>query len=704
MRSRTLGEGQPYPLGATPDQRGVNFAIFSANSEKVELCLFDSAGQRELTRHSLPERTGDIWHGYLPGGRPGLLYGYRVYGPYDPWNGHRFNANKLLIDPYARSLDRSFEWNDIHCGYIPGDSREDLSFDTRDNAALMPKCRVIDPTFSWSSDSGPLTPPANSVIYELHARGYTMLHPAIEKSMRGTMAALRQPEIISHLQSLGITAVEFLPLHPAATTRVLAHNRLHEYWGYNSINFFALDPRFLMNGEIDDFQKTVRAFHDAGIEVILDVVFNHTGEGDEFGPTLSFRGIDNASYYCLAEDRRRYVDFTGCRNTLNFEHPRVLQMVLDSLRYFVKEMHVDGFRFDLAVSLARKHHHFSQQAPFFDWVMQDPTLAQTKLIAEPWDLGPDGYQVGAFPPPWSEWNDKYRDGARKFWRGEPGVVGDLAFRLSGSSDIFGGRGRRPTASVNFITAHDGFTLEDLVTYERKRNLVNMEDNADGTDANYSWNCGVEGPTENREIVELRQRQKRNLMATLLLSQGIPMLLAGDEFGRTQHGNNNAYCQDNEIGWVDWTKLDKGRPFLAFVQKLIAFRAAHPVFRRNRFFHGDHIDGGGMRDIAWLSATGTEMMDEDWRKDDLHCLGVLYAIPPMEVAPADPERPVRHALLLLMNAENSAANFVLPETQPDKIWKCLLDTRSNEEPVNVRFNPGSAFPLAAHSLALLASEN
>ncbi len=546
-------------------------------------------------------------------------------------------------------------------------------------------------------------PHARSVIYELHVRGYTMRHPAADEAIRGTMAGLRHPDVIRHLRGLGVTAVELLPVHPIATTRALALNGLRDFWGYNSINFFALEPRYLANGDIGDFRETVSALHAAGIEIILDVVFNHTGEGNEFGPTLSFRGIDNAAYYCLAEDKRRYRDFTGCHNTLNLEHPRVLQMVMDSLRYWVRDMHVDGFRFDLAVSLAREGHHFSPHGRFLAAIMQDPVLAKSKLIAEPWDLGPDGYQLGGFPPGWSEWNDKWRDGVRRFWRGEGNVVGDLAFRLAGSGDVFGRSGRRPTASINFITAHDGFTLEDLVSYEVKHNLENVEENADGIDANYSWNCGAEGLSADPAMVALRDRQKRNMMATLLLSLGIPMIVAGDEFGRTQRGNNNAYCQDNEINWVDWTGLDKNRSFVKFVRNLVKLRVEHSIFRQPRFFRGDHIDGNRAKDIAWLSPDGREMTEDDWRAANRQCLGVRYAVTPEEGGKTDAVRSDRCAFLLLMNAGAEEIGFVLPDTRPNERWTCMVETASVALPPERSFDPGTLFRLAAHSLALLAGK-
>ena len=691
-----LKAGRPQPLGATFDEEGVNFALFSANAEKVELCLFDKDGSHEIARMDLPGRTDDVLHGHLPDAQPGLLYGYRVYGPYDPQNGHRFNPNKLLIDPYARALDRPFEWNDLHCGYIVGDPREDLSFDTRDNAALMPKCRVVGAIRKWD-DASPCTPLARSVIYELHIRGYTMRHPAIGQQLRGTLAGLGNREISRHLRDLGITAVELLPVHPIGTPRRLREIGLRDYWGYNSINFFALEPSYLSSGDIIEFKQMVRSFHDAGIEVILDVVFNHTGEGDELGPTLSFRGIDNASYYCLQEDKRHYLDFTGCHNTLNVSHPRVAQMILDSMRYWVEEMHVDGFRFDLAVSLARQQHHFSSDASFLRQITQDPVLAKVKLIAEPWDLGVDGYQLGSFPPSWSEWNDRFRDTVRRFWRGEGGLLGDLAYRLTGSSDVFDRSGRRPTASLNYVTAHDGFTLEDLVRYATKHNQANGEGNADGANENFSSTYGgPEGATDDPAIKALRARQKRNIMATLLLSLGAPMILGGDEIDRTQKGNNNAYCQDNKISWIDWNVTDEARAFLTFVKRLLRFRADHPAFRQSEFFHGDHIDGTNFKDVVWLSPDGREMTNADWIVTETRCFGVLYA------AALGVPNDAGFALLLL-NAADTQVRFVLPTAEPDNSWCCVIDTFHEQVPPAAVLPQSSAFLLEGRSLALFVNE-
>jgi isoamylase len=692
----SLKQGRPFPLGAFYDGAGVNFAIFSANATKIELCLFDDSGGREMVRLELPEVSDEIWHGYLPDARPGLLYGYRVHGPYAPEEGHRFNPNKLLIDPYARSLTGPVVWHELQCGYIPGDPKKDMSFDTRDSASVVPKCRVVEAPEKWD-DNLLRTPRSHSAIYELHVRGYTMRHPSVDGKLRGTFAALAHPHVIRYIADLGVTAVELLPVHAYATTRALTENGLGEYWGYNSVNFFALEPRYLSDPNINEFRRMVQAFHNANIEVILDVVFNHSGEIDEMGPTLSFRGIDNASYYRLSEDKRGYRDETGCGNTLDLAQPRVLQMVMDSLRYFAGEMHVDGFRFDLATALMRPDDEFSPAAPLFGCILQDPVLVKTKMIAEPWDLGAGGYRLSGFPPRWSEWNDRFRDHVRRFWRGDDGFVGDLAFRLSGSSDVFDRGKRRPTASVNFVTAHDGFTLADLVSYEKKHNEANKESNADGAGENFSWNCGAEGPSRDETVNALRERQRRNLMATLLLSLGIPMIVAGDEFGRTQKGNNNAYCQDNEISWVDWSGLDRDRDFYLFTRQLLKLRADHPVFRRSTFFLGDRVDDSDVKDVLWLEPSGREMSDEDWSAKDNHALGVRYAAMAEMDAQSYTRRLDPHAFLLLLNAGDKPVGFTLPDTAVDKDWQCLIDTA--EKAGESRCAPGTLFALAAHSLVL-----
>ena len=593
MASPKVWPGQPDPLGATWDGKGVNFALFSAHADKVELCLFDRSGQHEEARIVLPEYTDEVWHCYLPEARPDQLYGYRVYGPYDPAAGHRFNPNKLLLDPYARAISGQWLRSDAVYGYRAGGPREDLAIDRRDSARYMPKCRVVESAFTWDHDRHPRNSWEETIILEMHVRGFTIRHPEVPERQRGTFSALASPAVIDYLVELGVTAIELLPIHAAVTEHHLAERRLPNYWGYNTIGFFAPDPRLLPAGSVAEFKTAVKRLHEAGIEVILDVVYNHTGEGNHLGPTLSFRGIDNLSYYRLESDRRHYLDVTGCGNTLNTDHPRVLQLVMDSLRYWALEMHVDGFRFDLAPALARENGDYAQGAAFFDAIRQDPALARVKLIAEPWDVGHAGYQLGNFPPGWAEWNGQYRDSVRRFWKGDHGMVAEVASRVVGSSDIFGYRGRRPWASINFVTVHDGFTLQDLVSYERKHNEANGEDNHDGHDANFSWNCGVEGKSDDPAILDLRDRQRRNLLATLLLSLGAPMLLAGDEFGRSQQGNSNAYCQDNQISWLDWQKIPAGRRGIARFRALSDRAAPAPpgVLAAALFSRRGRLGGG-----------------------------------------------------------------------------------------------------------------
>ncbi|MGA8493351.1 MAG: glycogen debranching protein GlgX, partial [Terriglobales bacterium] len=575
--------GKPYPLGANWDGEGVNFALFSEHAKRVQLCVFDQSGRRELHRVNVTEQTDQVWHCYLPEARPGLIYGYRVNGPYEPAKGARFNPHKLLLDPYAKQIVGDLKWSDSHFGYRIGHRLEDLSFDRRDGAPGMVKSMVIDPAFTWGTDQPPRTAWHKSVIYELHVKGFTIQHPKVPAPLRGTYAGLATAPVIDHLLKLGITAIELMPVHCFVDDRQLVERGLRNYWGYNSIGFFAPESRYLSTGSISEFKTMVKTIHSAGIEVILDVVYNHTAEGNQLGPTLSFRGIDNVVYYrTMPDNPRYYVDYTGTGNTLNMRHPRVLQLIMDSLRYWVLDMHVDGFRFDLAATLARELHEVDKLGAFLDIIHQDPVLSQVKLIAEPWDLGEGGYQVGKFPVGWAEWNDRYRDALRSYWKGDGGQIGELAYRITGSSDLYARSGRRPYASINFVTAHDGFTLHDLVSYNQKHNEANGEDNRDGTDNNRSWNCGAEGPTDDPTIKALRVRQKRNFLATLLLSQGVPMLLAGDAIGHTQHGNNNAYCQDNEISWLNWS-TNGDTKLIGFVQKIIALRKKHPVFRRRNFF-------------------------------------------------------------------------------------------------------------------------
>jgi len=694
--------GKPYPRGATWDGEGVNFALFSEHAEKVELCLFDHKGQRELQRIELRERTGEIWHCYLPEARPGLLYGYRVHGPYRPGEGHRFNPHKLLVDPCARDILGKLSWSDAHYGYRVGSKNEDLSFDRRDNAPGMPKCMVIDPAFTWGDDRSPRIAWHDTVIYELHVRGFTMQHPDIPPQLRGTYAGLATAPAIEHLKRLGVTTVELMPVHTYLDDHRLVKQGLRNYWGYNSFGFFAPDARYSATGLVSEFKTMVKTLHSAGIEVILDVVYNHTAEGDHLGPTLSFRGVDNASYYRLkADNPRHYVDYTGCGNTLNMQHPRVLQLIMDSLRYWVLEMHVDGFRFDLASALARELHAVDRLGAFFDIIHQDPVLSQVRLVAEPWDLGEGGYQVGNFPVGWAEWNDKYRDTMRAYWKGDGGLIGEFAQRLTGSSDLYGPSGRNPNASINFITAHDGFTLHDLVSYDRKHNEANLEHNRDGNNNNLSWNCGVEGPSDDPEIEALRARQKRNFLATLLFSQGVPMLLAGDELGRTQRGNNNAYCQDSETGWVDWNLGPDERVLLEFVARMVRLRRNHPVFRRRHFFQGRPIRGKDIKDIMWLSPDGNEMSDEEWNNSFARCLGVYLSGEAFEERDERGRIIVDDNFLLLFNAHHEEIRFTIPDYHRGCDWEVLLDTHFDDGvPAERWLHSGTAYLLQGRSVAVL----
>jgi glycogen operon protein len=695
-------------LGATWDGEGVNFALFSENATAVELCLFERPDDaRETHRVRIEECTDFVWHIYLPESRPGQLYGYRVHGLYEPEDGLRFNPAKVLIDPYAKAIAGNIDWSDALFGYRIGDPKADLSLDDRENAGSIPKCVVVDQAFTWGGDQLLRTPWDRTVIYEVHVHGFTARHPDVPKNLRGTYAGLATPEVIEHLQHVGVTAVELLPVHHFVRDKHLVDRGLTNYWGYNSIGFFAPDIRYAASPErahhVWEFKTMVKALHNAGIEVILDVVYNHTGEGNHLGPTLSFRGIDNASYYRLVPDHPRfYQDYTGCGNTLNVRHPRVLQLIMDSLRYWVLEMHVDGFRFDLASTLARELHDVDRLSAFFDIIHQDPVLSQVKLIAEPWDLGEGGYQVGNFPAGWAEWNGRYRDAIRRYWKGDGGQVAELAYRLSGSSDLYEGGGRRPHASINFVTAHDGFTLHDLVSYNHKHNEANGEDNRDGTDDNLSWNCGVEGPTNKPSIAALRERQKRNMLATLLLSQGVPMLCSGDEIGRTQGGNNNAYCQDNEISWVDWTLSKPQQALLTFTKGLIALRQKHPVFRRRRFFQGRRIRGMEVKDLYWLRPDGKEMTDEDWAQGYVRCLGVRLAGDAMEEKDAKGRPLLDETFLVLLNAHHEPRPFTLPAHKRGVRWQPVFDTASydtNGKPVTL-FRGGDQYDLEARSLAVL----
>ena len=693
--------GRPDPLGATWDGAGVNFALFSEHATGVELCLFDDEGGE--TRVPVRESTNQVWHVYLPEARPGLRYGYRVHGPWAPAEGHRFNPAKLLLDPYARAIEGEVRWDDTVFGYRVG--ADDLTLDDRDSAPAVPRSVVVDTAFTWGDDRPPRTPWSETVIYEVHVRGFTRRHPEVPEALRGTYAGLASPPVVDYLRRLGVTAVELMPVHAFVTDRILLERGLTNYWGYNSIGFFAPEGRYASTGrpgrQVAEFKTMVKTLHQAGIEVILDVVYNHTAEGNHLGPTLAFRGIDNAAYYRLTEDRRYYMDYTGCGNTLNMTHPRTLQLIMDSLRYWIQEMHVDGFRFDLASALARELHDVDRLGAFFDIIHQDPVISQVKLIAEPWDLGEGGYQVGNFPVLWAEWNGIYRDTVRAFWKGDAGQAGAMAYRLTGSSDLYGRGGRRPWASINFVTAHDGFTLHDLVSYNTKHNEANGEDNRDGHDHNLSWNHGVEGPTDDPAVIALRERQKRNFLATLLLSQGVPMLLHGDEVGRTQQGNNNAYCQDNELTWQDWRIEGPARALLAFTRTLIALRRAHPVFRRSRFFYGRRLHGAEVKDLTWFRPDGKEMGEEDWANPETRCFGLRLAGDALDEQDAW-GRPVRDdTLLLVLNAHWEPVGFVLPAHRAGLRWELLLDTR---EPTGRRrrrpLRAGEVYPLEARSLALL----
>ncbi|MEU6429016.1 glycogen debranching protein GlgX [Microbispora sp. NPDC046973] len=700
---REVWPGEPYPLGATWDGVGTNFSVFSEVAERVELCLYDDRGGE--TRVDLPEVDGFVWHGYVPGIMPGQRYGFRVHGPYRPDHGHRCNPSKLLLDPYAKAIEGSVRWNESLFSYHFADPAR---LNTEDSAPYMPKNVVVNPFFEWGNDRPPRTPYHETVIYEAHVRGLTMRHPAVPEAQRGTYAGLAHPAVIDHLQSIGVTAVELMPVHQFVPEHFLVARGLTNYWGYNTIAYMAPHNAYASSGQrgeqVQEFKAMVRALHEAGIEVILDVVYNHTAEGDHMGPTLGFRGIDNVAYYRLREeDRRYYLDYTGCGNSLNVRSPHALQLIMDSLRYWVLDMHVDGFRFDLAAALARELHDVDRLSAFFDLIQQDPVISQVKLIAEPWDVGPGGYQVGNFPPLWTEWNGKYRDSVRDFWRGASQTLPEFASRLAGSSDLYATSGRRPVASINFVTAHDGFTLTDLVSYDHKHNEANGEGNRDGTDDNRSWNCGAEGPVEDPAIVRLRRRQRRNLLTTLFVSQGVPMLLAGDEFGRTQHGNNNAYCQDNEISWIDWSLVRQEGDLLEFVRRLAALRRAHPVFRRRRFFQGRTV-GDGSRDVIWLTPSGTEMTDADWHTGYAKSLAVYVNGEAISEPGPRGERIRDETFLLLINAHHENLTFALPGPELGAAWRPVLDTADEDvrdDPyAEETLPPGAKVCLADRSMRVL----
>jgi len=662
MQAHPITAGHPAPLGATFDGAGVNFALFSRHADRVELCLFDVKGRE--TRIELPERDGHVWHGYISGLRPGQKYGYRVHGPYKPAEGHRFNPNKLLIDPYAKRLTGSPIQHDALFGFKTGDVQGDLSFDTRDSAPYMPRSVVVDPSFSWGADHPLRHPMTDTIIYEAHVKGLTAARADLPD--RGTFLAMASDPVLDHLVKLGITAIELLPVHAFADDKFLVSKGLTNYWGYMSYGFFAPEPRYMRDGDIAEFQQMVSRFHQAGIEVILDVVYNHTAEGNELGPTLSFRGLDNASYYRLAEDPRYYVNDAGTGNVLDIDKPFALRLVLDSLRYWVEVMHVDGFRFDLCTVLGRSRGVFDREGSFFRAVRQDPVLNRVKLIAEPWDLGEGGYQLGAYPAPFAEWNDRFRDQVRSFWRGDPGLIGKLAKRIAGSAARFDHEGRAATASINFISAHDGFTLADTVSYDRKHNEANGEENRDGHDHNLSDNCGIEGPTDDPAINDLRARRRRNLMATLLLSQGTPMILGGDELGNSQAGNNNAYCQDNEIGWIDWESADPG--FLEFCQRVIAFRKAQPILRQKRFLHSQPREEDGIPDLFWRRADGKPMEVADWSDPELRLVAAE-----MRMASGTPEYSALHGAVFLVLNASPQVDVTLPESGLRGNWRRQLDS-------------------------------
>jgi isoamylase len=701
---RTIWPGKPYPRGATWDGRGVNFALFSEYATGAEVCLFDSPdAPHEVERIPMPMYTDLVWHVYVPGLQPGQIYGYRVHGPYEPHAGQRFNSNKLLVGPYAKALTGIIQWDDAMFGYTIGHSDADLSFDTRDSAPCMPRCVVIDPDFDWGDDRPPDTPLHESIIYELHVKGFTQLHPEVPEGLRGTYAGLASPPVIDYLQALGITAVELLPVHQRIDDRHLIEQGLTNYWGYNTLSYFAPDVRYSSAGaqgeQVREFKAMVKALHAAGIEVILDVVYNHTAEGSHLGPTLSLRGIDNRVYYRRVDgDERYYMDYTGCGNSLNLLHSRTLQLIMDSLRYWVMEMHVDGFRFDLAATLARGLHEADRLSSFFDIIHQDPVLSQVKLIAEPWDVGPGGYQVGNFPVLWCEWNSRYRDTVRRFWKGDEAQVAELAYRLAGSSDLYQHNGRQPYASINFITAHDGFTLRDLVSYNQKHNEANHEDNRDGETHNNSWNCGAEGPTDDPAINALRARQQRNMLATLLLSQGVPMLLAGDERNRTQQSNNNAYCQDNPLSWLNWRLDDADQNLLAFTRRLIQIRKAHPALHRRSFFQGRSIHGPDVRDIEWFRPDGQEMSEEEWSHSFARCLGMLLNGQDMDEWGERGDHIRDDMLLVLLNAHWETIPFTLPDPPDGAAWEVLVDTAQPEK--RPPLPAGAPYALRARSLALL----
>ena len=699
--------GRPAPLGATWDGQGVNFALYAEHADAVDLCLFDAREpDREVACLRLAEVTRHVWHGYVKGIRPGQLYGYRVHGPWQPEQGLRFNPAKLLIDPYARALAGQVDWSAPVFGYAIGGADGDLGRDDQDSAAGVPKGVVVEPYFDWEGDRAPRTPLHRSVIYEVHVKGFTARHPELPEAVRGTYAALASDPVIDHLKQLRVTAVELLPVHAFVDDHYLVEKGLRNYWGYNTINFFSPDARYASVGDrgeqVAEFKAMVKALHRAGIEVIIDVVYNHTAEGNHLGPTFSFKGIANPTYYRLMHDQPRYyMDYTGTGNSVNAENPQVLKLIMDSLRYWVLEMHVDGFRFDLAATLAREGAGPDRLSSFFDIIHQDPVLSQVKLIAEPWDVGLGGYQVGNFPVLWAEWNDKYRDTVRRFWRGEHGQMSHLGYRITGSSDLYGDDGRSPNASINFVTAHDGFTLHDLVSYDHEHNQANGEENRDGHSENISHNYGVEGETDDPEIVALRERQKRNFLATLLFSQGVPMLCGGDELGRTQQGNNNAYCQDNEISWYDWDLDDRRRDLLEFTRRAVHLRHRHPALRRRKYFQGRPIHGHDIKDIVWFRPDGREMKHEEWQAGWVRAVGLRLDGRALDERNENGEPVVDDDLLLLLNAAPEPVEFTIPEAFSAGDWRLELATVAG---VRECVAPGETLTVPGRALLLLAHDH
>jgi glycogen operon protein len=707
---RTILPGRPFPQGATWDGTGTNFAIYSETAERVELCLFDRPDAFEAERIELHEQTAFVWHCFLPGVHPGKIYGYRVHGPYAPERGLRFNPHKLLIDPYGKALTGKVDWSAPIFPYPLGNPAGDLLMDDQDSVAGMQKCVVVNPYFDWDQDRAPKTPLSDSVIYEVHVKGFSMRNPDVPEQVRGTYAGLASRPCLDYLKKLGVTAVELMPVHDFLDDKHLVDRGLRNYWGYNTTNFFSPDARYSssgdLGGQVAEFKAMVKVLHREGIEVIIDVVYNHTSEGSHLGPLLSFRGVDNPTYYRLVADNPRYyMDYTGTGNSLNVRHPQVLKLIMDNLRYWILEMHVDGFRFDLAATLARELHDVDRLSAFFDIIHQDPVISQVKLIAEPWDVGEGGYQVGKFPVLWAEWNGKYRDTVRRYWKSDEGQLSDLAYRLTGSSDLYQRDGRRPSASINFVTAHDGFTLHDLVSYNHKHNAANGEDNRDGTNENYSWNLGVEGPTPDLLINELRERQKRNFLATLLLSQGVPMICGGDEIDRTQRGNNNAYCQDNALSWFDWNLDERREALHHFTSKLVRLRLRHPNLHRRKFYQDRSIRRSDVKDIVWLRPDGQPMTDEEWFAGWVRCLGVMLNGETLGDVDDSGSPIVDNTFLLLLNCHHERIDFFAPAGPKGGSWTIVIDTNEPDlEPGSITLNQGGFVRLVCQSLMLLREEN